>query len=364
MRRDLIDTQKEPLVDKTAGCMIAALVALSLLATPTRLSAQDWKGNGRLAGKVVDAGGKPVANAVVKLRLVQAGNTGLDVRTDRNGEFSALSLRGGTWNIDVEAPGFIVKKTSVALPAGEGRLPPIAITLAQDATVAQQKELQTLLASGDELYKQGKYAEARAEYRKVLAARPDLVMVHRSIALTYGRERDYPNALTELDAVLAKDPSDTQLLQLAMDGALQSGDAQRAAQYLSRIDLATVTDPTGIVDLAITSLNKNQPALAQQALDRVVAKFPQAADPYYYRALAELQLQQLDKAKADLEKYLPLAPPDSKEARQAREMLDRLKPPAEPLPLAGRRTAADRRAVDPGPGAADATSVAATPLRR
>ncbi len=310
---------------RTSWYMIAALVALSLLATTTRLSAQDWKGGGRIGGKVVDDGGKPVANALVKLRLAQAGNVGPDVRTDKSGEFSALSLRGGTWNIDVEAPGYSVKKMSVMLPAGEGRVPPVVITIQKDAAIAQQKELQGLLAKGDEMYKQGKFGEARDEYAKVLAARPDLVMVHRSIALTYGREGDYANALKELDLVLAQDPGEPSLLQLAVDAALKVNDPQRAAQYLSRIDTAKVTDPAAFVNVAIEALNRNQPSVAIGALDPMVAKFPQAPDPYYYRALAELQLQQMDKAKADLEKFLPLAPPDSKEAQQAKEMLAQIK---------------------------------------
>ena len=334
-------------MNRTAWCIIAPLVALSLLATATRLSAQDWKGDGRIFGKVVDDGGRPIADAGVKLRLVQASNTGPDVHTNKKGEFDAINLRGGTWNVDVEAPGFTVRKTSVALPAGEGRLPPLQITLKQDAALARQKTLQGLLGRGDELYKEGKYAEARAEYEKVLAARPDLVMVHRSIALTYGREHDYPNALKELDAVLEKEPNQGQLLQLAVDAALQMGDAQRATQYLSRIDPASLADPIAAVNIAITALNKNQPSVAVQALDPMVARFPQAPDPYYYRALAELQLQQLDKAKADLQKFVTIAPADSKEAQQAREMLDRLKGAAQvssmsdlaPRPPAGRRFA-------------------------
>lgn len=310
---------------KTSSCIMAALVALTLLATTTRLSAQDWKGAGRIAGKVVDDSGKPVADAVVKLRLVQADNTGPDAKTDSKGNFSAVSLRGGTWNIDVQAPGFTPGRLSVMLPAGEGRIPPVEIRLKKDAAVAQQKELQGLLAKGDEAYKQGRFAEARAEYEKVLSARPDLVMVHRSIALTYGREHDYAKALEHLDIVLEKEAGDVALLQLAADGALQMGDAQRAGQYLTKIDMARVDDPGALVNLAITALNKNQPTFAVQVLDPVVAKFPQAPDPYYFRALAELQLQQTDKAKADLEKFLPLAPPGSKEAQQAREMLAQIK---------------------------------------
>ena len=313
----------------TSWYMIAALVALSLLATTTRLSAQDWKGSGRIGGKVVDDQGKPVANAVVKLRLAQAGNAGPDVKTDTSGEFSALSLRGGTWNIDVEAPGYAVQRLSVTLPAGDGRIPPVAVTLKKDVAGAQQKALQGLLAKGDELYKGGKFAEARAEYQKVLTARPDLVMVHRSIALTYGREHLYADALKELDSVLEKEPSDNALLQLAADAALQLGDTQRAGQYFSRMDLSKVNDPEPIVNLAIAALNKNQPNVAVQVLDPLVARFPQSPDPYYYRALAELQLQQMDKARADLEKFLPLAPPDSKEAQQAKEMLAQIKQPGE-----------------------------------
>lgn len=306
-------------------CMMAALVALSLLATTTRLSAQDWKGEGRIFGKVLDDSGKPVANAVVKLRLQQAGNVGPDTKTDKNGEFSALSLRGGTWNIDVQAPGYAMQRLAVTLPAGEGRIPPVEIRVKKDVAGAQQKELQGLLAKGDELYKQGRFVDARNEYEKVLAARPDLVMVHRSIALTYGREHDYANALKELDLVLEKEPNDNALLQLAADSALQMGDAQRAGQYVARMDMSKVNDPGGLTNLAIAALNKNQPTLAVQVLDPLVEKFPQTPDPYYFRALAELQLQQMDKAKADLQKFLPLAPPDSKEAQQAKEMLAQIK---------------------------------------
>ncbi len=348
-----------------AWYMIAPLVAVGLLATAPTLSAQDWKGSGRIAGKVVDDHGKPVANAVVKLRLVQAGNTGPDVKTDSKGEFSSLTLRGGTWNLDVEAPGYVAQKLSVQLPAGEGRVPPVTVTLKADVAGAQQKELQGVLAKGDELYKAGKFAEARAEYEKVLAARPDLVMVHRSIALTYGRQEDYANALKELDIVLAKDPGDPALLQLAMDAALKTGDPARAAQYLSQIDMAKVTDPTPIVNLAIDALNKNQPKIAVQALDPLAAKFPQDPDAYYYRALAELQLQQMDKAKADLEKVLPLADPGSKEAEQAKSLLAQLKPGGvASRSLAVPRTAQGRPAVNTDGAARSEDATSAAPAYR
>ncbi len=341
-------------------CIIPALAVLGLLAASTRISAQDWTGDSRIQGKVVDDNGKPVEGAIVKLRHAEA-SSGPDVKTDKHGDFSALGLRGGTWNIDIQAPGYSVRRISVSLPGGQGRIPPIDITLKRDVAAAQQKELQGLLAKGDELYKQGQFAQARAEYQKVLAARPDLVEVHRSIALTYGREHDYANALKEIDVVLEKTPNENALLLLASDAAVQLGDTSRAQQYASRIDMAKLTSPDQLVNLAITMLNKNQPNLAIQTLDPVVARFPQAPDPYYYRALAELQLQQMDKARADLEKFLPLAPPDSKEAQQAKEMLDKIKQPNDASAL---RLAGGRLVINPDRAANRHDHVAITPARQ
>ena len=60
-------------------------------------------------------------------------------------------------------------------------------------------------------------------------------------------------------------------------------------------------------------------------LDRVIARFPMAADPYYYRGFARLQASQQAEAKADLEKYLSLAPPDGAQVARAKELVNSLK---------------------------------------
>jgi tetratricopeptide (TPR) repeat protein len=304
-------------------CNIPALTALSLSFLAAPAVGQDWKGTSRISGTVVDEAGKPVAGASVMLR-VASSNAGPDLKTNNRGEFSALGLAGGAWNLDVSAPGYVTGKVSVTVPE-QGRLPNVRVTLAADKAGAEAKQLQALLAKGNALVAAGKFAEARAEYEKVLAARPDLVEIHRSIALTYGREKNYAAALKELDQVLAQDPGNVQLLQLAVDSALQLGQLDLASRYLSQIDMAKVQDPSTITNIAVVALNRNQPTLAVRVLDPMVERFPQAAESYYYRALAELQLQQMEKAKADLEKFVAMAPPDSKEAQQAKDMLGKLK---------------------------------------
>ncbi len=80
-----------------------------------------------------------------------------------------------------------------------------------------------------------------------------------------------------------------------------------------------------LADAAVNLINKRRSADAIAVLDRVIARFPDAADPYYYRGFARLQAAQRAEAKVDLEKYITLAPPDAAQVAQARELLATLK---------------------------------------
>jgi regulator of sirC expression with transglutaminase-like and TPR domain len=60
-------------------------------------------------------------------------------------------------------------------------------------------------------------------------------------------------------------------------------------------------------------------------LNRVIERFPNTPDPYFYRAYASLQAQKNAEAKPDLEKYLALAPPDGQNVAQAKDLLTKIK---------------------------------------
>ena len=68
------------------------------------IASEDWRGNNRLSGYVVDkATGKPVPNAKVSLRIQKGSKGGPDVTADANGKWAVLGMISGMWNIDVEA---------------------------------------------------------------------------------------------------------------------------------------------------------------------------------------------------------------------------------------------------------------------
>jgi cytochrome c-type biogenesis protein CcmH/NrfG len=58
---------------------------------------------------------------------------------------------------------------------------------------------------------------------------------------------------------------------------------------------------------------------------RAIARFPAAPEAYFYRGLIELQSQKTAEAKADLEKFVALAPADAPQLAQAKELLAKIK---------------------------------------
>ena len=307
--------------------MFAAAVALGAAAVPARAqrgrggdqpAAQPqlppkWKGDATLKGKIVDEAGKPVAGAKVTFVLAEI-NTGFFTVTRKNGEFDADDLKPGEWRVQVDAPNFVVARQTVTVATKNA---PMSIVMKRDNSPE-------LLTKAEALFKEGKSAEARAEYLTVLAAHPELTAINRAVAFTYGREKNHVEALKYLDLALASNPNDATLLQLAAASAMELSDYPRAMGYLGKIDDAAQADPELMVNAAMNLLNRRRPAEATTILSRVIARFPNAADAFFYRGYAAMQASKPADAKADLEAYLKLAPPNAPLAAQAREMLSRI----------------------------------------
>jgi len=283
---------------------------------------QEWRGKGRITGKVLDEAGKGVRDAIVLLRHAEL-MAGPNVKTNRSGEFDARDLKAGEWLIRAQVEGYLVEQQSVMVPES-GRAGPLEITLEVDRTAEQFAELQDALAEGDELFKAGQFAAARAEYEKVLTARPDVVAIHRSIAYTYGREGDHAKALEHMEIFIESEPANVEILQLATASALELKDADRAMDYLGKIGDDQVMDPDIFVNFAITMINKAFNPQAITLLDRVVTKFPGAPMPYYLRGMAKLRMSNNGGGKADLQKFVEIAPPDSAQLQQAKDILAKI----------------------------------------
>lgn len=299
--------------------LVAAALALAAPAF-----AQDWKGTGRMEGRVLDADGKPLPGAVVKLNLPERGG-GTMLKADKKGRWAIGGIAAGAWQIDFEAPGYAVKKVTITLPTEAARLAPVEVKLERAAPAGPPPEVREALERGDAAFKAGRFAEARAEYEKLLALRPDVAdMVNRQIAFTYSRESNYAKAVEYLEKVLQANPADAELKLLTAQEALRGGMLEKGLEMLKGLDDAAIKDAEVFYNVAALLLNAQKPAEAIGFLDKAIAVDPSYVDGYFQRGLAYLGQGKTAEAKADFKKVIELAP-TSPQADTARKALEQVK---------------------------------------
>jgi len=303
----------------TAG-FVAAAIALG--GGPAR--AQDWRGQGRLEGRVVGPDGAPVAGATLKLDNPARGG-GPTIKTDKKGKWAFLGLVAGSWNVDVSAAGYATKKVSIALASESERMSPVEIRLDAAGPAPTPPEVLDAVKKADEAYKGGRFAEAQAEYEKLLALRPDLAAtIHQQMGFSLIQMKKYPEALDHLQKVIDADPTNVQIRAIAAQAALEGGMIDRGLELLKSLDEGTIKTPDAFFNVGVALINANRPQDAIVYFGKSVTLDATYADGYFRRGLAYLQLGKTAEAKSDLQKFVELAPTGA-EADLARKALTQLK---------------------------------------
>lgn len=306
------------------GSAVAAAAATLMLAGVTvAVAAQAWRGMGRVAGKVIDESGAPIEGVVVHaVSPVAAGR--VDARTKKNGEWAIGGIARGEWQLDFVKDGYEPFRTSVSVHELT-RLPPMTITLKKAAPVADPNaEIAQGLQKAAELMNRKSYADARAIYDRLLAKYPQVHQLHPLIARTYYGENQYDKSIEHLKLALAADAENVEVKLLLGNVLVEKGDAEAGRELLATVDEARVKDPTTFLNVGIVLFNQGMAAEALAYFEKDITLFPDYPDAYYYRAITHLQLGKHPAAKADLQKFVTMAPA-APEAAMARKMLEQLK---------------------------------------
>ncbi|HVR44935.1 MAG TPA: tetratricopeptide repeat protein [Thermoanaerobaculia bacterium] len=285
----------------------------------------------RVQGTVTDEEGKPVAGAKVTLQSDRAGIE--TATTDRRGKWGALLEMGGPWNIDIEAEGFVPTKGSIQL-SEVGRTPPLKTTIRRvpepepepepEVASTVPPEAVEAVRKGEEFLAQKMFKEAVVEFEKAQAILPDHLQLKQALARAYYGAGQIDEAVGLLKQVHAADPTNNAVNLLLVNLLLEQGKLEEGKTLLQQLPQDAIEDPMILVNVGILFINKENPREAHDYFTRAIGVDPERGESYYYRALAAVQLQRLDDAKADFEKAIELAP-DSSEAAEAAEMLKQFK---------------------------------------
>lgn len=297
---------------------IAALTA-ALILVASGAWAQDWRGNGRLVGKVLDEQGKGLEGVIVRASLSSFRGVLAQGKTDKRGEWSIDDVAEGNWDVTFERDGYVPAKGSAEVDES-GRSSALRITLkkAFDPNAFIQEEGKKAAALMD----QKKYAEARAVYEGVVAKVPEVsAQIQPFLARAWYMEGKPEKAVECLRAGLAKDPNSQQMKLLLVSMLLETGALDDAGQMLGAVDEKIITDPTVYLNFGLSLMKKQKANDAIPYFDKAVARFPTSPESHYYHALGLVELvnaekdpknperlARLGKIKADLTTYLQLAP--------------------------------------------------------
>ncbi len=299
--------------------LAASAVALVLICAPAR--AQDWRGNGRFEGLVTDESGKPLAGVSVKADCPERGG-GTTLESDRKGHWVLGGVVACNWNLDFAADGYETRKVSVKLPAETARIRPLTVAL---KLAGPPRELRAAARRADEDYKAGRFAEARAEYEKLLAVSPELATtIHQQIGFSFIQEKQYGQAVEQLEKVLGADPANAQIRAIAAQAALEGRMMDKARQLLAGLDESKISSPDVFFNMGVNFLNAGATDDALAYFGKAIALDPKYVDGYYRRALGYLGQGKTAEARADFRKVLELQP-DGEMASLSRKALEQIK---------------------------------------
>lgn len=181
------------------------------------------------------------------------------------------------------------------------------------------------LRKAEEAFRAGRFAEARAQYEKLLVLRPDARRtIHEQIAYCHLREKNPAKSLEHLQRVLDADPDDAEVRRTMARAAVEAGDLDRAMGLLQGLKEESRRRPDFFFTAGVELRHANRTKEAIACFTQAVTLDPSHASSYYERALAYLQLQMPTESKADLQRAIELAP-DSPQADTARRALDQIR---------------------------------------
>jgi tetratricopeptide (TPR) repeat protein len=163
---------------------------------------------------------------------------------------------------------------------------------ADDVLARDPKNFDGLLLMGDTAKTKEEMADAIQKLKDVESANSDKALFYLAVGRLYFKSKDFPNAETNFNMALQKDPKSVEAHMLLGDLFLVQNDRERTEQeYKTAADLSTPGSLPGI-RLADFYMLTGRPDNAKQTLRRMTEKAPDYLPAFY--KLAELLLLEND----------------------------------------------------------------------
>jgi Tfp pilus assembly protein PilF len=299
-----------------------AWITLVLVLSAGLVFPQSYRGQGRLKGKVTDEDGKPLAGVKVKLFSVR-GQSGFELTTNAEGEWTANYIRGGGYNIDFLKAGYEPKSISTSIPEATNN-PPVEVKLRKAAGLMITDELKAELEAGNKLFDEKKYEEACKIYEGLIAKNPEATIIYKNVGNCRFELQQYDLAEAAYQKVLEKEPGNADILLSIGNCYANRDQADKAMEWYNKIEFEKISDPTVLYNIGTSFTKQSKYEDALKYYKRSIEVQKDFLDGLYQLGLTYLALGRNPEAIGPFEDYLKIDP-DSPRAEQVKSFLEFLK---------------------------------------
>jgi len=282
--------------------------ALTILISPA--FSQGYKGRGRIKGIITDTEGQPLEGVKIKLFSLRS-DAGFEIESEKNGEWRANWIRGGTWYIDFTHVGYEPRKISIQVLELRSN-PPIEITMKKIEGIALTEKIVEAMKAANKIYDEGKYEEAIAAYEEILTEFPDAFIINQNIGNAYFALGDYDKAIEFYEKLLEKKGDHSSTFILVGNSYINKKDNEHAMEWYSKVNVEDIEDVIALYNIGILFFNSGNYDKAITYLKRAIEIDNQLSDGFYQLGMSYLASGQNLEAIEVLEKFIELEPESDK----------------------------------------------------
>lgn len=192
---------------------------------------------------------------------------------------------------------------------------------ASDLSAEDKRRFLTRYQSGEQFYKEGKLADALADFQAAEQICPEFAELHSTVGTIHMKQSRFPDAQAEYRRAAEIDPEDANYPYNLGVCLLKQSKSEEAIQALRK---AVALDPAfepALTNLGAAYLGKDQNEQARQSLEKAVAADPESAPAHYNLGLSYERLDRKRDAEREYKEALS-ADPKHEDAKKA---LDRVR---------------------------------------
>jgi Tfp pilus assembly protein PilF len=314
---------------------VTLALAVTLCLPPAAWSQRTTAG---VRGTVVDEKGAGVPGVQIDMEFLGESRQKITrtQQTDKKGGFVRMGIPDGKWKFTFTKEGYKTYVMEMVLTLGGfSEAGDITLTVAPPAAPAEAAgPVEAVLPAAPESNKAGeayakaveaaqagRYDEAEAALKEVLAQFPDLAAAHYNLAYVYQKKKDWKAAESEYQRVTELEPAKSDaFIALAAVRELDGRGAEAVEAMLAAAP-AFEQDAKFQYALGVTASNAGRPAEAEAAFKKAAALDPANPEPLYFLATIAVGANRVPEAVGLLEKYVALTGQNASNLETAKALL-------------------------------------------